>query len=46
MLFRIACFVSANAMAQIVGGLLLYGCGSIKGASIAGFRISYRELER
>lgn len=33
-------------MAQIVGGLLLYGCGSIKGASIAGFRISYRELER
>ncbi|KAK4698629.1 MFS transporter, ACS family, allantoate permease, partial [Phenoliferia sp. Uapishka_3] len=38
---RIATFVSANAMAQIVGGLLLYGCGSIKGAAIAGFRISY-----
>ncbi|KAL8287329.1 hypothetical protein RQP46_003781 [Phenoliferia psychrophenolica] len=38
---RIACFVSANALAQIVGGLVLYGCGSIKHAAIAGFRISY-----
>nr|XP_031859695.1 uncharacterized protein CI109_004970 [Kwoniella shandongensis]KAA5526767.1 hypothetical protein CI109_004970 [Kwoniella shandongensis] len=38
---RVATFVSANAMAQIVGALLLYGCGSIKTAAIKGFRISF-----
>ncbi|KAK8853019.1 hypothetical protein IAR55_003720 [Kwoniella newhampshirensis] len=38
---RVATFVSANAMAQIVGALLLYGCGSIKNASIKGFKISF-----
>ncbi len=38
---RIAAFVSANAFAQIVGALLLYGCGSIKGARMEGWRISF-----
>ncbi|GAA5913435.1 hypothetical protein JCM5296_003631 [Sporobolomyces johnsonii] len=38
---RIAVFVSANAIAQICGALLLYGCGSIKNGAIEGFRISY-----
>ncbi|GJN88188.1 hypothetical protein Rhopal_001153-T1 [Rhodotorula paludigena] len=38
---RIAVFVSANALAQIVGALLLYGCGSIKDAALVGWRISF-----
>ncbi|GAA6003453.1 hypothetical protein JCM10207_000340 [Rhodosporidiobolus poonsookiae] len=38
---RIATFVSFNALAQIVGALLLYGCGSIKNGAIDGFRIAY-----
>ena len=38
---RIATFVSANAIAQIVGALLLYGCGSIKNAALEGWRISF-----
>lgn len=38
---RIAVFVSANALAQIVGALLLYGCGSIKGAALEGWRVSF-----
>ncbi|GAA5836538.1 hypothetical protein JCM11251_007105 [Rhodosporidiobolus azoricus] len=33
---RIATFVSFNALAHIVGALLLYGCGSIKGGAIEG----------
>lgn len=36
-----AVFISFNALAQIVGALLLYGCGSIKGAAIEGWRISF-----
>ncbi|BGO89228.1 hypothetical protein NBRC10512_005939 [Rhodotorula toruloides] len=38
---RIAVFVSFNALAQIVGALLLYGCGSIKGGALKGWRISF-----
>lgn len=38
---RIAAFVSANAFAQIVGALLLYGCGSIKHGAMEGWRISF-----
>ncbi|GAA5854891.1 hypothetical protein JCM8547_004112 [Rhodosporidiobolus lusitaniae] len=38
---RIATFVSFNALAQIVGALLLYGCGSISGGAIDGWRISF-----
>lgn len=38
---RLAVFVSFNALAQIVGALLLYGCGSISGAAIEGWRLSY-----
>ncbi|GAA5927408.1 hypothetical protein JCM10213_003462 [Rhodosporidiobolus nylandii] len=38
---RIAAFVTANAIAQIVGALLLYGCGSIKNAALAGWRLSF-----
>ncbi|GAA5993152.1 hypothetical protein JCM10908_001314 [Rhodotorula pacifica] len=38
---RMAFFVSWNALAQIGGALLLYGCGSIKGAAIEGWRISF-----
>ncbi|GAA6052475.1 hypothetical protein JCM3770_001130 [Rhodotorula araucariae] len=38
---RIAVFVSANAFAQIVGALLLYGCGSIDNIAIKGWRLSY-----
>ncbi|GAA6033330.1 hypothetical protein JCM8097_006696 [Rhodosporidiobolus ruineniae] len=38
---RVATFVSFNALAQIVGALLLYGCASIKGGAIAGWRISF-----
>lgn len=38
---RIATFVSFNALAQIVGALLLYGCGKITGASMPGWRISF-----
>ncbi|KAJ9099764.1 hypothetical protein QFC21_003762 [Naganishia friedmannii] len=37
----LACFVSMNAFAQIAGGLLLYGCGSITNAAIDGWRISF-----
>ena len=37
---RIACFVSADAIAQIAGALLLYGLGSVSSASLAGWRIS------
>ncbi|BGP22487.1 hypothetical protein JCM10295v2_001366 [Rhodotorula toruloides] len=38
---RIAVFVSFNALAQIVGALLLYGCGSITGGALKGWRISF-----
>ncbi|GAA5903191.1 hypothetical protein JCM6882_006989 [Rhodosporidiobolus microsporus] len=38
---RIATFVSFNALAQIVGALLLFGCGSIQGGAIEGWRISF-----
>lgn len=38
---RMAVFISFNALAQIVGALLLYGCGSIKGGAIEGWRISF-----
>ncbi|BGP29716.1 hypothetical protein JCM10296v2_001455 [Rhodotorula toruloides] len=38
---RIAVFVSFNALAQIVGALLIYGCGSIKGGALKGWRISF-----
>lgn len=37
---RIAVFVTADAVAQIVGALMLYGLGSVTGASIAGWRIA------
>ncbi|GAA5909887.1 hypothetical protein JCM8208_000981 [Rhodotorula glutinis] len=38
---RLAVFVSFNALAQIVGALLLYGCGSIDNVALKGWRLSY-----
>ena len=38
---RIAVFVTADAVAQIVGALLLFGLGGVHNAAIAGWRISF-----